>query len=81
MTLQDLKSKATAGELCLIDQMDKFIRTEEEARMIKLTLEFIGKNPPPSTEDRIFDRDSGQKWLKRFEAHFTDEQKNQAQVR
>ncbi len=74
MTLQELKNKATAAELCLIDRVEGLIVTEIEKRVTAKVLSFMRANPPPSRDDVRFEPDIIKRWLTAIEKHMSDEQ-------
>lgn len=69
MKLADLKQKATASELTLIDAVETALR-EEVARDLKKRLgEFLLKNPPPDREIMRFQPDMMRDWSTHLNKH------------
>lgn len=73
MTLEELKKRATAAELTLIDAAEKTLREGLELETTKRVVEFITANPPPGREDLHYDRDAGHQWMRRLREHLTQE--------
>ena len=69
MTLDDLKKRATASELTLIEAVEKSLRDETEPLVKRKVLEFIRTNRVPSMDDARFNNDVYPQWLSRLEKH------------
>jgi hypothetical protein len=70
MTLKDIKQKATASELTLIERVEFLLRDEANASAFKTLLEFVQKNPPPNREDmRFSDANPWGDWNARLTKH------------
>ena len=66
MTLDDLKKRATASELTLIEAVEKAIRQEVSLETRKAVYDYILKNPPG------YHRPEGMEmrdWFQRMEKH------------
>jgi hypothetical protein len=66
MTLDELKKRATASELTLIEATEKTLRKEVIRDVTTRLVNFIGDNPPPSREDHKFDQSAGRRWSERL---------------
>jgi hypothetical protein len=66
MTLQDLKQRATASELTLIEKTESLLREEAVSAMRKAAVEFIQRFPPPDREILHFEPDALRDWLGKF---------------
>jgi hypothetical protein len=62
-TIQDLRSKATAAELVLIERVTELVVADAVQKVKHAVLKFINANPPPSGEDCAFDRGRGERWF------------------
>lgn len=67
MTLKDLKQKATASELTLIEATEALLREEVTTALKDAAIGFLVKNLPPSREDLRFDgSDALRSWINNF---------------
>lgn len=68
MTLEDLKKRATASELTLIEAVEAALRPAIIAEVRKKAFEFVNANPPPTREEMRFMRsaDEALLWGDRF---------------
>ena len=69
MNLTELKAKATAGESCLIDQMERILSDELIKDIKGKFMSFVEKNPPPSREDCRFNQQEGKMWAEKLHEH------------
>lgn len=75
MNLTELKGKATAGELALIEKTEALVAPDVRAGLLKKAVEFLSGNPP-DIELRGgsgFDRPRvSQEWFERFRNSLSD---------
>ena len=69
MNLSELKSKATAGESCLIDQVEALIEDKLIKDIKEKFMSFVKTNPPPSREDFRFNQQAGKMWAEKLHEH------------
>lgn len=66
MTFDELRKRATAAELTLIDTVIKLMDEELTAKVKQRATKFLMANHPPSREVAMFDREAMGNWAKRF---------------
>lgn len=69
MTLEDLKKRATASELTLIEATEAALRASLTAEMKKSVKEFIMANNPPSRDEVYRDQGAYPTWFARMDRH------------
>lgn len=70
MTLEDLKKRATASELTLIEATESAVRASLTTDMLTLLASYLHENPPPSREDfRFGGNDVYREWFSRLSKH------------
>ena len=74
MNLEDLKKRATASELTLIEATEKALRADAVSEVRKKVLFFIQGDFPPSRDDFRMRRDAGDAWLRRLDEHLIPEE-------
>jgi len=74
MTLDELKKRATAAEIALIESVERELSPEIAKNIKNKALKFLGKNLPPDRDEYRFNRDAGSEYLKRFEAALVAEE-------
>ena len=74
MDLNSLKQKATAGELCLINQVEKCLKEEAKAKTLSKAIEFIRNNMPPSREEiEMRGREVFARWFEKFSDYISSQ--------
>ena len=73
MTLKDLKDRATASELTLIEAVETTLRGEITQGTRTHLLEFCGANPPPDPRDPRYHRTDAEAWVARLDKHLNRE--------
>lgn len=72
MNLTDLRERATAAELVLIDKVKALVKLEVRDLIITETLKFISAHNPPSREDCIFNKDAPKNWINALNKHLKE---------
>lgn len=67
MNTKELKSKATASELTLIEAVESAVRKELLGDVLRELFDWMDKNMPPSRDDLAFCRESGKQWATRLQ--------------
>lgn len=73
MNLEDLKKRATASELTLIEAVESTLRGDVVNEVRKETIKFVDRNMPPTREDYRMDGNVGVRWLAMLEKHLIPE--------
>ena len=73
MTLDELKKRATASELTLIEAVESGIAAKAYEETRKRVIEFLRKNMPPSLDCYRMDAQAGTRWLARLDQHMNPE--------
>ncbi len=71
MSLDELKKRATAGELTLIEATEKAVRLEGTLEVKKKVLEYVMRNPP---ERLLTDSGTMREWFARLDKHLNPEE-------
>ena len=69
MTLDDLKTRATAAEMALIEATEDAVRDDVVREIRKSVLGFINTNPPPRRDDQFFEQSTANNGLARLDKH------------
>jgi hypothetical protein len=74
MTIQQLKDRATAAELALIEKVEGMLVEETKAATITKLVDFMVKNPPDiERRPESFGMPTiGRAWFERLKSHFSD---------
>lgn len=76
MTLQELKARATAAELTLIERTEALLRPDVENSIRDKVLSFCNRNMPPSREEvRMGGKELADRWLQRLDDAITGQPK------
>lgn len=69
MTLDELKARATASEITLIEATEAATREKVAAETRRSVIAFCRKNAPPNSEYLRYQPDAAQNWLGKLEKH------------
>ena len=68
MTLDELKKRATAAELTLIEAVTEALGPAIQNEVTERAIKFVSANLPPSREEMAYRRELGAQWASRFRA-------------